>query len=123
MIPREGVRCVVGVAGIEAVHESGLNVGLIVAVGILHEHDVGLLRNIDTAVAELDAGGDVQPSGKHGLLVGLPIAVAVFEDQHLVIDGSTWEIHGIRRHRGNPESALRVDRHLHGLLQVGKLDL
>ena len=64
---------------------SSRDVGAIVAVGVLEEHQVGHLRDVDAAVAQLDAGGHVQPVGKDRAAVGLAVVVGVFEDQDLVV--------------------------------------
>ena len=48
-------------------------VGLAVAVGVLEEEDVGRVGDPDAAVADGDAGGDVQAVGEDGDLVDLPV--------------------------------------------------
>jgi len=46
---------VVGVGRVETVHDERADVGLVVAVGVLEEDDVRLLREDDAAVVELEA--------------------------------------------------------------------
>ena len=55
-------------------------VGLVVAVGVLQEEDVGRVGDPDAAVADGDAAGNVQPLGEDRRLVDTPVAVGVFED-------------------------------------------
>ena len=60
--------------------------------------------------------------GEDRLLVGLPVTVGVFEDDDLVVGHRVARSVGrIGRRRGDPEAALGVERHLHGLLEVREL--
>ena len=78
-------------------------VGLVVAVGVLEEHQVRLRADVGAAVAELDAGRHVELVGEDGLLVGFAVAVGVFEDQDLVVDRrSPGRYIGIGRHGRRP---------------------
>ena len=85
------------------------------------------LRNIrsgawatqDAAVAELEAGRAVQAVGEDGHLVGLAVAVGVFEDQDLVVHLLLGLPVRIARPDGHPQPALGVERHLHRLGQLG----
>ena len=56
-------------------------VGLAVAVGVLEVEQLGAVGDVGPAVARLDAGGDQQAVGEDGGLVGLAVAVGVFEDR------------------------------------------
>ena len=56
-------------------------VGLAVAVGVLEVEQLGAVGDVRAAVAGLDAGGDQQAVGEDRGLVGLAVAVAVFEDR------------------------------------------
>ena len=60
-------------------------VGLAVAVGVRQVQQVGAVGDVDAAVAGLDAGGNEQAVGEDGGLVGLAVAVGVFEDDDLVV--------------------------------------
>ena len=97
------------------------HVGLVVAVGVLEEHEVGGLGDEHAAVAELEAGRAVQVVGEDGHLVGLAVAVGVFEDQELVVHLLLGLPVRIGRPDGDPEPALGVERHLHRLGQLGEL--
>ena len=97
------------------------DVGLVVAVGVLEEHQVGRLGDQDAAVGELEAGRAVQAVGEDGPLVGLAVAVGVLEDQELVVHLLLGLPVRIGRPDGDPEPALGVERHLHRLGQFGEL--
>ena len=84
-IEREAVDRVVRVRGVESVEQVLLHVVAIVAVGVLEEHEVRLVREDHAAVVELEAGRVVQVTRKDRALVGLPVAVGVLEDQQLVV--------------------------------------
>ena len=60
-------------------------VGLAVAVGVVEVEQLGAVGDVGAAVAGLDPGGDQQPVGEDGGLVGLAVAVGVFEDHDLVV--------------------------------------
>ena len=49
----------VRIAGVEAVQDQSLVVGLAVAVGIFEEDQVGLLSDIDSAVSEFEPSRNV----------------------------------------------------------------
>ena len=97
------------------------DVGLVVAVGVLEEHQVGRLRQQDAAIDELEPGRAVQAVGEDGLLVGLAVAVGVLEDQELVVHLLLGLPVRVARPDRHPEPALGVERHLHRLGQVGEL--
>ncbi len=86
-------------------------VGFAVAVGIAQEHQVRLLRDVDAAVAELEAGRNVEAVREHRRLVGASIAVGVLEDNQLVVGLLARQHVRIRRRRQHPQAALRVERH------------
>jgi hypothetical protein len=109
----------VRVGRVEAVHDDVARVGLVVAVGVLQEHQVGLLRDVGPAVAQLDPGGDVELVGEDRLLVGPAVAVGVLEDQDLVVDRPAREVHRVRRHRRDPEPPPGVEGQLDRLPQLG----
>ena len=117
----EAVGGVVRVGRIEAGEDSLADVGLVVAVGVLQEHQVGRLGDQDAAVGELEAGRAMQAVGEDDPLVGLAVAVGVFEDQELVVHFLLGLPVRVGRPAGDPEAALGVERHLHRLGQLGKL--
>ena len=109
------------VGRVEAGEDALADVGLVVAVGVLEEHQVGRLGDQDAAVGELEPGRAVQAVGEDGLLVGLAVAVGVFEDQELVVHLLLGLPVRVGRPAGDPEPALGVERHLHRLGQLGEL--
>ena len=113
----------VRIGRIKAVHDQLARVGAIVAVGILQEHQVRHLRQVNASVSQLDADGQMQPVGKRRAAVGLAVVVGVFEDQDLVVGLGARQVHGVRRHGSDPEPALGVEGHRDRVFQVGKLDL
>ena len=83
--PLPGVDRVVAVLGAEAMQEDPALVGLAVAVGVLHEHQRRLLRDVHAAVAEREPRRDVEVVGKDRALVGLAVAIGVLEHDQLVV--------------------------------------
>ncbi len=69
-------------------HDKLPHIGHIVPVGVFKEHQVRLGADIGSAVTQFDSGGDVQLVGKDRALVGLPVAVRVFEDEVLSLGAS-----------------------------------
>ena len=122
-IAREGADRVVRIGRIESVEHDLADVGLVVTVGIFQENEVRLLRDIEPAIGDLEAGRQMEAVGEHRLFVGLSVAVGVFEDQDLVVDRHAGEVLRVAGHRGDPEPALSVERHLHRVREIGKLDL
>ena len=122
-IAREGTDRVVRVCRIEPVEHDLAEISLVIAVGVFQEDEVRLLRDVEPAVGDLEAGRQMEAIGEHRLLVGFAVAIGVFEDQDLVIDGHAGQVLWVAGHRGDPEPALRVERHLHRVGKLGKLDL
>ena len=121
--PREGVDRVVAVLGAEAVQDDPPHVGAVVAVGVLQEHQVRLLRDVDAAVAEREAGRDVEPIGEDLDLVGAAVAVAVLEDDQLVVRRLVRTDVRIRGRRQHPQPPARVEGHRQRVGQLGELAL
>ena len=96
---------------------------MVVAVGVLEKDEVRLLGQVEAAVAQFQAGGDVQAIGKNRSPVGPAIAVGILEDQHLVVDRLAGEIHRKGAHRGHPQTAPAVEGDRHRIAQLRKLDL
>ena len=78
--PGERVGQLVGVGAAEAGRDDFPRVGLAVAVAVLEEEEIGRVGDPDTAVADGDPRGDVQPVGKDRELIGLAVAVGVLDD-------------------------------------------
>ena len=78
--PGQRVGQLVRVGPAEAGDDDLRLVGRLAVGAFLAEEDVGRVGDPDAAVADGDARGDVQPLGKDGELVGLAVAVGVFED-------------------------------------------
>ena len=73
---------------------------------------LGAVGDVGAAVAGLDAGGDEQAVGEDGRLVGLAVAVGVFEDEDLVVRLLARLDLRVDLARRDPEPALRVEVHL-----------
>jgi hypothetical protein len=76
---------VVRIVGVEAVQDQLHPVGLAVLVVVDEQGEVRLLGEIDAFGGDLEADRNMQLVGEDGLLVGLAVAVGVFEDQDLVV--------------------------------------
>ena len=112
---------VVRVVRVEAVQDELLAVRLAVLVVVDEQGEVGLLREVDAFGRDLEADGQVQAVGEHAPLVGAAVAVGVLEDEQLVVrSGIARAVVRVGRRRRDPEAALAVEGHLHGLLQVGE---
>ena len=120
-IEREAVDRVVRVGGVEPVQEDFLGVVLVVAVRVLEEDQVRLLCEEHAAVPELEAGRVVQVAREHRALVGLAVAVGVFEDDQLVVHRRLRLPVGIVLPGRDPQPSLGVERHLHRVDQLGEL--
>ena len=101
--------------------EDLLRVVLVVAVGVLEEDQVRLLRDEHAAVPELEAGGVVEVAGEHRALVGLAVAVGVFEDEQLVVHRRLRLPVRVVLPGRDPQPALGVERHLHRVDELGEL--
>ena len=109
--PGEGVDGVMAVAGAEAVQDDFAMIRLVAARSVFEEHQVRLGADIDAALAELDAGRQIEFVGEDGAFVGLARAFGVFEDQDLIVRRRAGQVMRVGRHRRHPESALRVPGH------------
>ena len=65
--------------------------------------------------------GQLQVAGEHRALVGLAVAVGVLEDDQLVVHRRLRLPVGVVLPGRDPQPSLGVERHLHGLDQLGKL--
>ena len=117
----EAVGGVVRVGRVEPVQELLADVGLVVAVGVLEEQQVGGHGHEHAAVPELEAGRVVQVVGEDLRAVGLAVAVGVLQDQQLVVHRLLGLPVRIGRPGGDPQPALGVEGHLHRVDQLGEL--
>ncbi len=120
--PSERMNRVVAVLCAEAVKNDFARVRHVVTIRVLRENDVRLLRDIRPAVAQFEPRRHVQFVRKHRVRVRPPVAVRVLENDQLVVRVLVRQPLWIRRHRGHPKPALRIERDRHGLLDR-KIDL
>ena len=85
-------------------------IGLTVAVGVLHEQDIGRVRNPDSAMSDCDAAGDVQAFHEHRELVHAPVGIGIFKNLDSVFSRSRSSPGILERFR-NPESTSFIDGH------------
>jgi hypothetical protein len=115
----------VGVGAAETAEEHGLAVGAIVAVAVLQEEEVRGVGDVDAAVADGDAAGDVEALGEDLDLVDASVAVAVLQDLHAVAAGPRLAARVLEA-LGDPDAAARVEGHGHRVgdlrLRGGELD-
>ncbi len=103
---------------VEHMHDE---IGLVVAIGVLEPQHPRLVHHQHAAIEELKAGRTVELVVEDRTLVGLLVAVSVFEDHELVLRRRvagqplrvTW-------HRGDPQSSLGIKRHLHRIGDLRK---
>ena len=70
-------------------------VHFIVAVGVLHEKNVGSHGHDDAVVGQNNAGGNIESIGKDCELVGLAIAVGIFTYFNAVVGLTVGFLEGI----------------------------
>ena len=119
-VDREAIDRVVCVGRVEAVNDPFFDVVLVVAVGVLEEQQVRALSDQHAAVPELETGGIVDVSGECLADICFAVVVGVFEDQQLVVHRIGRSPMRIGRPCRDPQAALRVERHLHGIDQFRK---
>ena len=111
----------VGVVVIEATQDNFANIVLVIAVGVLKEHQVSRLGNVDALGSDFKTHGDMQVAGEGGLLVGFAIVIGVFEDDELVAWlGVSDAVVRVAGHGGNPETSFVVECYLHRVGKVGE---
>ena len=81
----------------------------------------GCCDDVDAAVAQLEAGGNVQPVGEDRQLVGASVGVGVLEDHQLVVRRRPRQVVRIGRRGQHPQPAARVEGHRQRVGQLGKL--
>src|SRR3989454_7835840 len=100
------------VARAKTAQDDATLVGFVVAVGVLQMQQLGALANVRAAVPQFDSGGDHQTVREDSRFVAAPVAIGVFEDEHLVV----WHLTGfnlrIDRAADDPQPPARVEAHL-----------
>ncbi len=119
-IEHEAVGRVVRIGRVEAVQDAHAHVGLVVAVGVLQEDQIGRHGHVHAAVPEFESGRVVQMVGEGRTLVGLAVTVGVFQDEQLVVHLLLRLPVRIAGPGGHPESTLGIERHLHGVDHLGE---
>ncbi len=114
--PGEGVEQLVAIFEAEAGQQDLLGVGHVVAVGVLHVPEVGGRADVDPAAVDLDGGGEIEPIGEDGDLVGAAVAVGVFKHLDAVaVLGAFLGGVGIVEELDDPEAAAIVPCHGDGI--------
>jgi len=104
---------VVGVVGIETVEQDFHLVSMIVAVGVLEQHQERFLREVDSFGGQFETDRHVQSIGKDGFFVRASVAVGVFVDQdHVVGFGVTRFVVWVTRQGRDPQTTFVVKSHL-----------
>src|SRR5207248_8587192 len=83
-----------------------------IAVGILQEQQFGAVADIRAAIAQFDAGWNHQVVGKDRGPVAPPVAIGVFQDEHLVVRRLSRFDLWIDRAADDPQSPTRVEANL-----------
>ncbi len=109
------------VGRIQPAEEDLLRVVLIVAVGVLQEHQIRRLCEDHAAIPELETSGVVEVAGEHGPSVGLAIAIRVFEDQQFVIHPRLGLPMRVVLPGGDPKPASGIEGELNGVHQFREL--
>src|SRR5262249_13314165 len=115
--PAKGVDNVMRVLGAEAGENDPRLVGFFAGLARGQVDELGAVGDIGAAVAGFDAGGDQQAVRENGRLVGLAVAVGVFEDDDLVVGDLARLDLRVDLAGGNPQPALGVEVHLDRLGQ------
>ena len=114
---------VVRVGGIDAVENALFKVGVIVSFSRFHIPQIRRLHEQNAVLVKGETGRAVQAVDEMCDFVGVTGALGVFKNKNAVTD---FVIRGALRvgaPRGNPQTALGVPGHLHGLDQFRKLRL
>ncbi len=110
-----------GVSLAPAVAEDFGNIGLVVAVGVFHEKNVGGHRDNGSIIGQNDAGRNIEAVGKNRKLVGLAIAVGVLANLDAVVGFTVgfFKGVGIIDRLYHPEPTALVPGHGDGVDDVG----
>ena len=112
----EGAHGVVRVLGGPAVEHVHHLIGLVIAIGVLQPEHPRLVDHEHAAGEELEAGWAAECVAEDGALIGHAVGVGILQDHELVgWLGVAWLPLRIAGHRRDPEPALRVKSHLHGV--------
>ena len=109
--PGEGVDGVMAVFSAEAVQHDAALVGFAVSVRVAQEHQVGLLRDVRSAIPQLETRRNVEAVGKHPQLVGAPVLIGILQDDQLVVRRHARQYVRVGGRREHPEPSTRVERH------------
>ena len=90
---------------------------LAIAVGVLHEQDIGRVRNPDSAMSDSDAARDIQALHEHGELVRLTVGVGIFKDFDAVFARPRRSSRIFER-LGDPKAASFINCHRHRIDDV-----
>jgi len=114
----------VGIFGAKARQERLPAIGAAVAVGVGEMHQLGAVSDVCAAVPRLDARGDEEAVGEDGCLVGLAVAVAIFEHHDPVVRHLPRQDLRVDLGTGDPEPAGRIEVHLDRLgdQRVGRVE-
>ena len=92
----EAARLGVGIADTPAGQDDLAHVGLVVAIGVLEEDEVGSLRDDHAAVGEDEARGDVKVVREDRELIGLTVAIGIFADLDAIVALLLVFLHAMR---------------------------
>jgi hypothetical protein len=114
--PGEAIEEFVTILETEAGHDGLTVVSAVIVGSILEEQEVGGLTDVSTAVAQEQAGGEVEAVGPDVDCVGVAIAVGIFEDLDAIAGCGAWGgAHGIFVEFEDPEAAAIVPIHGDGV--------
>ena len=113
--PHEGVDVLMIVAGAEPTQHHAPLVRLAVTIVVLEEQQFGAVTDIRSIARDFEAGGNHQPIGEHGRLVGTPVVIRVLQNKHLVVGLLARFDERINRAADNPQTAPRVEADLNRL--------
>ena len=93
-------------------------VGVTVAVGVLHEQEIGAVGHPHTAVSDGDSRGDVQPLGEYGHSIDIAIEIGIFKDLNAIFARAGFGARILETFR-HPDSAPFVKCHGNRIDQIG----
>ena len=73
----------VGVGGINTLHDADSDVRYVVAIGVLEEQNVWRLCHVAASICELDPRWKIKPVGENSRLIGDSIIIRIFKDNNL----------------------------------------
>ena len=114
------VAAVVGVGIIGSAEELLDDVGLVVAIGIAKPEKLAGLGDDDAILVEGESVGELEAFRKDGALVGLAVAVGVFEDEDGVVGEVAGKGEGVACKTVDPQAAAGVELDLEGIDEFGE---